>query len=97
MAIYPEKFSKLPHRFVKSGTRRCPYIFILRMNGLLFLLKKSFHFDKWESLFMELSRKFDFPTIEALARTHHFKVKEQFYRPSELFCGFTVGEKISGF
>ncbi len=41
-------------------------------------LEQSFHFRKWESIFMELSRKFDFETIENLAKDHGFKVETQF-------------------
>ena len=41
-------------------------------------LEQSFHFRKWEPIFMELSRKFDYETIEMLAEIHDFKVETQF-------------------
>lgn len=41
-------------------------------------LEQSFHFGKWEPIFMELSRKFDFETIETIAENHGFKVDKQF-------------------
>ena len=41
-------------------------------------IRKSFQFKKWESVFMELSRKFDLDTIEILARKHGFKVEHYF-------------------
>ncbi len=41
-------------------------------------LERSFHFRKWESVFMELSRKFDYGTIEILAKDHGFRVETQF-------------------
>lgn len=41
-------------------------------------LEKSFHFKQWESIFMELSRKFDLETIETIAENHGFKVDKQF-------------------
>lgn len=41
-------------------------------------LEQGFHFKKWESIFMELSRKFDYETIEKLAKDHGFKVEKQF-------------------
>jgi L-histidine Nalpha-methyltransferase len=41
-------------------------------------LDQSFHFRKWESIFMELSRKFDHGTIEILAKNHGFSIETQF-------------------
>lgn len=41
-------------------------------------LQQAFSFRKWEPIFMELSRKFDFETIENLAEENGFKVEKQF-------------------
>lgn len=41
-------------------------------------LEQIFHFGKWESVFMELSRKFDLTNIEKLALNHGFKVVKNF-------------------
>lgn len=41
-------------------------------------LNESFHFRKWEPVFMELSRKFDLETIEGLAKDFGFRVETQF-------------------
>ena len=41
-------------------------------------LEKSFHFRKWEPIFMELSRKFDLETIGSLAETYGFRVVNNF-------------------
>ncbi len=41
-------------------------------------LEKSFRFKKWEAIFMERSRKYDFQTIEKLASNHGFKVIRNF-------------------
>jgi len=41
-------------------------------------LGQSFHFKKWEPIFMELSRKFDDESIETLAKDHGFKIEKQF-------------------
>ncbi len=41
-------------------------------------LENSFHFKQWEPVFMELSRKFDFETIENLASNHGFKLVKNF-------------------
>lgn len=41
-------------------------------------LGESFHFGKWEPVFMELSRKFDFRMIETLAAAHGFRIERNF-------------------
>jgi L-histidine N-alpha-methyltransferase len=41
-------------------------------------LNKSFHFKKWESIFMELSQKFDLESIETFAANHGFQVEKHF-------------------
>lgn len=42
------------------------------------LIGESFHFGRWEPLFMELSRKFDFRGISLLAHSHGFRIIENF-------------------
>lgn len=42
------------------------------------VLEQVFHFEKWESIFMELSRKFDHETIQNLAANHGFKLIKNF-------------------
>jgi uncharacterized SAM-dependent methyltransferase len=41
-------------------------------------VRKIFHFKQWETIFMELSQKFDLEMIEALAIQHNFKVEKNF-------------------
>ena len=41
-------------------------------------LGQRFVFNRWEPVFMELSRKFDIPTIESLALSHGFSVVKHF-------------------
>ncbi len=41
-------------------------------------LEQKIHFDKWEPIFMELSRKFDQRAIETIATEHGFQVEHQF-------------------
>lgn len=40
--------------------------------------KEVIHFREWETIFMELSRKFDFETIEKLGINHGFNVVKHF-------------------
>ncbi len=39
---------------------------------------QSFLFKQWETVFMELSCKFDLRTIEIMAKEHGFKVEQHF-------------------
>ena len=41
-------------------------------------LEQTFRFAKWEAIFMERSRKYDFQTIDKLASDHGFKVVRKF-------------------
>jgi uncharacterized SAM-dependent methyltransferase len=41
-------------------------------------LEERFGFEKWEPVFMELSRKFDIRSIEELASAHGFRVERHF-------------------
>jgi L-histidine Nalpha-methyltransferase len=41
-------------------------------------LRQQFVFDRWEPVFMELSRKFDFTTIEGMAFRHGFSIVKHF-------------------
>jgi dimethylhistidine N-methyltransferase len=41
-------------------------------------LEQNFHFNKWEPIYMEQSRKFDMETITHIADHHGFKVETQF-------------------
>lgn len=41
-------------------------------------LAKSFRFKQWETIFMELSQKFDLNTIESLAGKYGFRIVENF-------------------
>jgi uncharacterized SAM-dependent methyltransferase len=48
-------------------------------------LEQVFHFAKWESIFMELSRKFDFEFIDQLATEHGFQPVKNFTDKRDYF------------
>ena len=48
-------------------------------------LEQSFHFEQWEAIFMERSRKYDLPEIEKLAALNGFKVKQHFFDTRKYF------------
>lgn len=48
-------------------------------------LEKDFHFNKWESIFMEISKKFNIEEIEELAQRHDFIIRRHFTDSKEWF------------
>jgi L-histidine Nalpha-methyltransferase len=62
----------------QSGELRSYLIAKKEHNVQIGALEQVFHFEKWEPIFMELSRKFDLKTIEKLALNHGFKVVKNF-------------------
>lgn len=48
-------------------------------------LGESFRFGRWEPVFMELSRKFDFGTIELMAAAHGFRIERNYTDSSGWF------------
>ncbi len=53
---------------------------VSKKNQIVFVksLEERFHFKQWETIFMELSRKFDLETIETLAEIHGFRIEQHF-------------------
>ena len=48
-------------------------------------LDKHYHFDAWEAIFMEVSRKYDLKSIEAMAARTGFAVAEHLFDPDKNF------------
>jgi dimethylhistidine N-methyltransferase len=48
-------------------------------------LEKSFHFKQWETIFTEISRKFDTQNIEHLAQKYGFEVQKNFTDRRDFF------------
>jgi len=73
-----EQFEHHPHYDPQTGEMKS-YL-ISKEDQLVYIgaFDKTFRFKKWEPIFMELSRKFDFETIENLAHQAGFMVKTNF-------------------
>lgn len=56
-------------------------------------LEEDFHFNKFETIFMELSRKFDLPAIEQYAARYGFRVVKHFTDKKEWFAD-SLWEKV---
>ncbi len=48
-------------------------------------LNRSFHFEPWEPIFMEISQKYSLPMIEELARASGFEVTHNFFDKASYF------------
>jgi L-histidine Nalpha-methyltransferase len=55
--------------------------------------KRFFQFEQWETIYTELSRKFDMKTIKLLAYNHGFRVVENFYDRRKYFVD-SLWEKV---
>ncbi|MCZ8347169.1 MAG: L-histidine N(alpha)-methyltransferase [Leptospiraceae bacterium] len=49
-------------------------------------IDKVFNFNKWDSIYMECSRKYSIPDMENLARDHGFQVVENYLDRNQYFC-----------
>ena len=56
-------------------------------------LGKSFHFDQWESIFMEVSQKYDLKAIQTFAENNGFKLIENLFDCKHYFVD-SVWEKL---
>ncbi len=49
-------------------------------------LGRSFHFDQWEAVFMEISQKYSLPMIEDLASESGFTIRQNFFDSRRYYC-----------
>ncbi|MDX9773247.1 MAG: L-histidine N(alpha)-methyltransferase [Bacteroidales bacterium] len=61
-----------------SGTVKSFLVSKTEQSVYLAALETTIHFDRWEPIYMELSRKFDQRAIETMASEHGFQIEHQF-------------------
>lgn len=49
-------------------------------------LGRTFEFDKWEAVFMEISQKYSLRMIEDIARESGFEIKQNFFDSRDYYC-----------
>jgi dimethylhistidine N-methyltransferase len=49
-------------------------------------LGRSFEFESWEAIFMEISQKYSLPMIEGLAAESGFEIKQNFFDSKNYYC-----------
>lgn len=69
----------------ESGTLKSFLVATKKHKVRIEALEQVFNFEKWESIFMELSRKFDFDFIEQLAAKHGFQTLKNFTDKRDYF------------
>lgn len=60
-------------------------------------LNRTFEFDRWEAVFMEISQKYSLPMIEQLANESGFLVKQNFFDSKEYYCDSLWQVQSAGF
>lgn len=65
----------------------CKSYLVSRKNQDVYIeaIGKEFHFDAWEAIFMEVSRKYDLKSIESMAARNGFTVAEHLFDPDKNF------------
>jgi len=49
-------------------------------------LDRTFHFEQWEAIFMEISQKYNLRMIDEMARESGFEVKQNFFDSRNYYC-----------
>jgi dimethylhistidine N-methyltransferase len=49
-------------------------------------VNRSFEFDSWEAVFMEISQKYNLPMIEMLAADSGFRIRKNFFDTRNFYC-----------
>ena len=50
------------------------------------VLNRTFHFDQWEAIFMEISQKYSLSMIGEIARESGFEIKQNFFDSRDYYC-----------
>jgi dimethylhistidine N-methyltransferase len=80
-----DTFIHYPFYNPASGEARSYLISTIEQDVKLSELDKEFHFDPWESIYMEVSKKFSLKDIQSLGEESGFKTKELFFDPERNF------------
>ncbi|MFA9388345.1 MAG: L-histidine N(alpha)-methyltransferase [Prolixibacteraceae bacterium] len=81
----PDQFEHQAIYDPQTGDAKSFLVSKVKQSVFIAELEQHIHFDKWEPIFMELSRKFDQQTIEKIATEHGFQVESQFTDQRDYF------------
>jgi len=69
-----------------EGSARSYLISCERQSVHVQALERTFEFDQWEAVFMEISQKYSLKMIEDLARESGFEIKQNFFDSRNYYC-----------
>lgn len=82
----PEKFSHYANYSPIDGSARSYLISREKQSVEIKALGRTFDFDQWEAIFMEISQKYSMKMIEDLAAEGGFGIKRNFFDSDLYFC-----------
>lgn len=81
-----DKFSHYANYRPIDGSARSFLISREDQNVYIKALDRTFEFDQWEAVFMEISQKYSLRVIESLAREAGFDIKQNFFDSKNYYC-----------
>jgi dimethylhistidine N-methyltransferase len=82
----PEKFSHYANYRPVEGSARSFLISREKQSVHIDALGRSFEFEQWEAVFMEISQKYSLRMIENLAAESGFEIKQNFFDSRNYYC-----------
>ncbi len=82
----PEKFSHYANYNPIDGSARSYLISCEKQSVEIRALGRTFDFDQWEAIFMEISQKYSLKMIEDIAAEGGFSVRRNFFDSKRYFC-----------
>ncbi|CAN5482356.1 L-histidine N(alpha)-methyltransferase [soil metagenome] len=81
-----DKFTHYANYRPVEGSARSFLISRERQTVHISALNRSFEFDQWEAVFMEISQKYSLRMIESIARESGFEIKQNFFDSRKYYC-----------
>ncbi len=81
-----EKFTHYANYRPIEGSARSYLVSRERQSVHISALGRTFEFDRWEAVFMEISQKYSLQMIEALAAESGFEIKQNFFDSRTYYC-----------
>lgn len=81
-----DKFTHYANYRPIEGSARSFLVSRERQSVHLTALNRTFEFDRWEAVFMEISQKYSLGMIERLASDSGFSIKQNFFDRKEFYC-----------
>ena len=80
------KFMHYPVYDIRTGAAKSYLVSMEEQDVYIKSLKRSYHFGRWEHIFMEISQKYNLAMIERLAKGSGFSVIDHFLDDKQYFA-----------